>query len=89
MIVAGRRACLAFGRPLQQPPASTHCRFGKAQAAETRLFSLANGLRPSHCCIDLATCLVADQLDLPAAISFCTVVRPIQTAVMLRSEQRT
>lgn len=49
-------------------------------------FSFANGLRPSHCCMDWAMALSPISSIWPAAISFFTVVMPIHTAVMVRSE---
>ena len=60
-----------------------------ARHAALRFFSFANGLRPSHCCIDWASSLSPLSSRRPAPISVRTSVRPIQIAVRVRSEPST
>ena len=64
-------------------------RHGYSATIATRFFSFANGLRPSHSCIERAIALSPVSVMFPASISAFSVEMPIQTAVMLRSELRT
>lgn len=69
---------------------SAHCHdVWPCSAYPTFRRSCANGLRPSHSCIVRASVFSPLSSILPASISDFSVVTPIHTDVMLRSELRT